>query len=103
MERPFLEKEVHDEFAKRMEEEHARQNQRIKALEDSFKETRSLALSIERLTMSVKSMVEVQKSQGERLDVIENRDGEMWRKVVGYVISSIVGIVVGYIFTRIGM
>lgn len=97
----YLEVSVHEEFAKRMENEHARQNERIHELEESVKETRNLALSIERLTFSVKSMVEEQKTQGERLDSLESRDGEMWRKVVGYVITTIVGLAIGLIWNSV--
>ena len=95
----YLEVEVHNEFAKRMEAEHDRQNQRIKSLEDSVKETRSLAMSVERLAMSVQNMVEVQKTQNDRLETLESRDGEMWRKVIGYVITTIVGLVIGFVWT----
>lgn len=94
----YLEVGVHDEFAKRMEEEHKRQNKRIDELECEIKETRSLATSIERLTFSVKAMVEEQKSQGNRLDALENKDGEMWRKVVGYVVTTVVGLAIGFIW-----
>lgn len=97
----YLELEVHKEFAKRMEEEHARQNKRIDELETEVKETRSLAMSIERLTMSVKAMVDVQKEQGERLETLEHRDGEMWRKVIGYVVTTVVGLAIGLIWTTI--
>ena len=97
----YLEVSVHNEFAKRMEDEHIRQNKRICDLEDGLKETRNLALSIERLTLSVKAMVDEQKSQGERLEALENKDGEMWRKVVGHVITTAIGIIMGFIWTKI--
>ena len=97
----YLEIGVHNEFAKRMEEEHVRQNKRICDLEEGLKETRNLALSIERLTLSVKAMVDEQKTQGERLEALESKDGEMWRKVVGYVITTVVGLVIGFIWTKI--
>jgi hypothetical protein len=103
MDGSFLEKEVHEEFAKRMEADHERIEQRIQTIEDSLKETRKLTLSVERLALSVESMVKVQEAQGKRLETLESRDGEMWRKVVGYIVTSVVGIIVGYIFTRIGM
>lgn len=95
--------EFHNEYAKRMQEEHNRQNKRIGDLEKEVKENGKLALSIERLTISVQSMVEEQKAQGERLETLENRDGEMWRKVVGCVISAVIGIILGYIFKQIGL
>lgn len=95
----YLELAVHNEYAKRMEEEHDRQNKRIGDLEESVKEIRDLAISIERLTLSVKEMVDVQKKQNDRLDTIEGRDGEMWRKVAGYVLTTIIGLVIGFVWT----
>ena len=38
-----------------------------------------------------------------RLQMLENRDGEMWRSIVNYVITTIIGIAIGYIFTRWGI
>ena len=48
-------------------------------------------------------MLKEQKDQGKRLETLENRDGEMWRKVVGYVATAILGIIVGFVFKQIGM
>lgn len=33
----------------------------------------------------------------------EERDGEMWRKVNGYVITAVIRIVTGYVLKLIGM
>lgn len=99
----YVTMQFHDEYAKRMEEEHSRQNRRLTNLEKEVKENGKLALSIERLTMSVQSMVKEQKAQGERLETLESHDGEMWRKVVGYVITTIIGIAIGFIFRQLGM
>lgn len=101
-EKNFVTMEFHNEYAKRMQEEHDRQNHRIGDLESGVKEYNKLALSIERLTISLQSMVEEQKAQGERLETLEKRDGEMWRKVVGYVLTTTIGILLGYIFKQIG-
>ena len=99
----FVTLQFHNEYAQRVKEEDERQNCRLKALERAVDENRDLALSIERLTMSVKSMVEEQKSQGERLEALESRDGEKWRKAASYVLTTIIGIMVGYIFKHLGM
>lgn len=99
----YISRQEHNEYAKRMEDEHSRQNARIRELEDAMKETRELTLSVEKLALTMQSMLEEQKVQGERLEVLENRDGEMWRKVTGYIISTVIGIAVGYIFKQIGM
>jgi hypothetical protein len=93
----------HNEFVKRMEEEHGRQNNRIDYLERAVEQNNKLLISVERLALSMETMQKEQKDQSDRLEKIEARDGEMWRKVTGHIITSIVGIVVGYIFTQIGM
>lgn len=93
----------HEEFRRRMEEEHNRQNKRIELLEEQTEQFTDIAISVKELALSVKQMAETQKSQGEKLEKLEERDGEMWRKVVGYIITAIVGIVIGFVFKQIGM
>lgn len=93
----------HDEFAKRQDEENKRQNRRIDALEEMVREISSLTTSVAKLASSMESMLKEQEKQGERLEALEGRDGEMWRKVTGYIITAVTGIVLGFIFTRIGM
>ena len=48
-------------------------------------------------------MLKEQVEQGKRLEILESRDGEMWRKVISYAVTAIVGIVIGFIFKQIGM
>lgn len=103
MENEYITLQFHNEYAKRMMEENERQNHRLKALERATEENGKLALSVERLAISVQSMVEEQKTQGKRLETLENRDGESWRKTIGYLVTTIIGIVVGYIFKQLGM
>ncbi|MBQ8767117.1 MAG: hypothetical protein IJZ16_09975 [Clostridia bacterium] len=93
----------HEEFRRRMEEEHNRQNSRIKLLEEQTKQVTDIAISVRELALSVKQMAETQKEQSEKLEKLEERDGEMWRKVVGYIVTAIVGIVIGFVFKQIGM
>lgn len=100
----------HEEFCRRMEaenkrlaDEDKRQNHRIDELEDNVRQISSLAASTEKLAVNMENMLKVQEQQGERLERLESRDGEMWRKVTGYVITAVIGIVVGFIFTQIGM
>lgn len=93
----------HEEFRKRMEEENHRQNKRIELLEENVKQTGALTASVEKLAANMTIMVKEQEKQGKRLETLEGRDGEMWRKVVGYVITAVVGILVGFIFTQIGI
>ena len=100
MEDPITRAE-YEEYQKRMEQEDHRQNRRIEQLEENTKQINALTVSIEKLAQSVESMV--REAQGKRLVSLESKDGEMWRKVVGYVITAVIGIVLGFAFTQIGM
>ena len=93
----------HNEFARRMEDEHTRQNKRISELEKVVGENNKLLVSVERLALSMETMQKEQEDQGNRLEKLEARDGEKWRKLIGYVISGVVGILVGFLFKQIGM
>ncbi len=93
----------HEEFRKRLEEENKRQDKRIELLEENVREMGALTTSVEKLAQSMESMVKEQEKQGKRLEVLEGRDGEMWRKVVGYIATAVIGIILGFVFTQIGM
>ena len=93
----------HEEFRRRLEEENRRQDNRLELLEENVREIGALTTSVEKLAQSVESMVKEQEKQGRRLDELEGRDGEMWRKVVGYIITAAVGILVGFLFRQIGI
>lgn len=93
----------YEEFRIRLEQEDARQNRRIELLENSVKEWGTLTTSVHELAISMKNMLKEQEQQGKRLEALEKRDGEKWRQATGYVVTVVIGIVVGYIFKQIGM
>lgn len=93
----------HEEFRRRIEEEEHRQNRRLDIVEGNIGKLMELTASIERLATNMENMVKEQERQGDRLETLESRDGKKWRQVSGYVITAIVGIVIGYIFLQIGM
>ena len=93
----------HEEFSRRIEDWERRQDKRLELLEENVREIGALTTAVEKLAQSVESMVKDQEKQGRRLDELEGRDGEMWRKVVGYIITAAVGILVGFLFRQIGI
>nr|DAF22478.1 MAG TPA: hypothetical protein [Caudoviricetes sp.] len=93
----------HEEFAKRIEEENHRQNRRIEILEKNMQQLAALTSSVEKLAYSIEGMVKEQESQGNRLEKLESKDGEKWRSVSSYMITVIIGLVLGYIFQQAGM
>ena len=93
----------HEEFRRRLEEENRRQDKRIELLEDNMRELNQLTTSVGKLATSVESMVKEQEKQGKRLETLEDRDGAMWRKVVAYGATAVIGIVIGYIARQLGL
>lgn len=102
-EKDLITRKEHEEFVRRMDEANNRQSKRLEIVEKDVRQIGSLTTAVEKLAMSMENMVREQMKQGERLDQLESRDGEMWRKVTSYIVTAIVGAVVCYIMTRIGM
>ena len=106
----YISRKEHEAFAdlmrsenKRLEDENNRQNKRLAEVETKVGELIDISASIKSMTVEIKNLTnQIAKMDG-RVEVMESRDGEMWRKVPGYNITAIIGIVVGFIFTRIGM
>ena len=106
----MMTKPQHEEFANlmksetaRLADENKRQNKRLDSLENTVRQIGSLTASVQELASSMKSMLKEQEKQGRRLETLEGRDGEMWRKIISHIATTIVGIVVGYIFLKLGM
>lgn len=99
----FVTRSEHEEFAKRMDEKNARQDARLGELETTTKQIYSLTVSVEKLAANMENMLREVTAQGNRLKVLENRDGEMWRKVIGFVLSALAGGVIGFFLNSLGM
>ncbi len=79
----------HEEFAKRIDAQEKRQDKRLEMLENTVREIGALTISVQRLAQSLESMVEEQERQGRRLQALEDRDGEKWRKLMGYIATAL--------------
>lgn len=99
----YVGREEHTEFARRIQEEEHRQNRRIELLEESVKQNTALTLSVEKLANNMENMANEQMIQGKRLEALEGRDGDMWRTVVKYVLTTILGLVIGVVAMQIGL
>lgn len=114
MSEELLTRGEHLEFSARMEAENKRQNARLEKLEDNNEHITSLTIAIQELTHNVQSiateterlntmMENSIKEMDTRLKKIEDADGEKWRKVTMYVVTCIIGIIIGFIFKQFGM
>ena len=93
----------HEEFRRRIEEESKRQDRRLELLEHTVQQISDLTTSVEKLAVSMEGMLREQEKQGTRLETLEDRDGEMWRKIIGYAATAAVGIIIGYVARQIGL
>ena len=105
----------HEEFARRMvaenkrlEDENDRQNKRIEQLENTVnqivvQQLTTLTGTIQALKTSVDNTIKEQAAIGERVKKLEDKDGDMWRTAVKYVLSAVLGGVVVFIMSRIGI
>ena len=81
----------HEEFVKRMEEEHHRQNKRISAIETALENQNKLALAVEKLAINMETMLKEQQKQGERLEELEKVPAKNWNTVKASILSAIGG------------
>ncbi len=93
----------HEEFVRRMEADHKRTSRRLDILEDSVREIAALTTSVEKLAQSVESMALEQGKQSRRLEELEDRDGENYRKLIGYIGTTVIGILVGFFLRQFGI
>ena len=97
-----VERREFEEYKQRLEDQKARWDKRLEILENNVQQIHALTTSVEKLALSMERMTREQTEQNERLKAIESRDGEMWRKVIGYVLTALASAVMTFIFTRIG-
>ena len=76
---------------------------RMSIIEEQSQAINSLALSVKELAINMKIMNEKQEEQGKRLTELESKPGKRWEQVVSLIITTIVGAVLGYLLSRLGM
>ena len=91
----FVTIQVHNEFAKRIDEENDRQNHRISSLEDNFKVVQNLVVSTEKLALSMEAMAKELARQGNCLRELEFKPVKRWELIITSIITGIIGAIVG--------
>lgn len=97
----YLSLKLHEEYAKRMDDEHKRQNHRISTLEKAVEQNNKLLTAVERLAMSMESMQKELNEQGDKIEALELRDGETWRKVKWHILTAVLTAIITYGMTLI--
>lgn len=98
-----IDRAEHEEFKRRMEDEHKRINHRLADLEETVRQIGELTTSVHSLAQSVEQLVKSQNRQESRLEELENRDGDTWRKVKWYLLTLAIGAVFGLLVAQIGL
>lgn len=99
----YLRRPEHEEFAKGVDREQVRQNKRIADLEVTVRQINNLTLSVQKLAINMEHMLVNQTEQSKRLEELENRDGEKWRSISMYVLTVVVGAVLGFALQQVGI
>lgn len=89
----FVTKAVHEEFAKRIDEENDRQNHRISILETGQAQINELVASVKVLAVNMETMSKELQKQGDRLTEIEGKPAKRWETVVACIITGILGFI----------
>ena len=58
---------------------------------------------MQKLAINMEHMLVNQTEQSKRLEELENRDGEKWRSISMYVLTVVVGAVLGFALQQVGI
>ena len=85
----YITRAEHEEFGRRMEDEHHRQNRRIELLEENIGQLADLTLSVGKLANSMEGMLAEQKEQGKRLKTLEEVPANNWNTVKVAILTAV--------------
>ena len=60
-------------------------------------------MSVEKLALSVSYMNDEQKNSIKRLEALESKPAKRWETIITCVITTIVGAIIGFLLSRIGL
>ena len=78
-------------------------NHRMKNQEQQSKAINDLAISVRELAVNMKNMHETQCSQDKRLNDLESKPGKRWEQIVSTALTTIIGAVIGFLISQIGL
>lgn len=84
----YIRREEHEEFARRMEEEHRRTNKRLELLEENVQQLTDLTASVRELTVSVGNLAEKQGDMITRVDALEKEPAKNWNLLKSGIIGA---------------
>ena len=103
MDSEYLRISVHNEYAKRMEDEHRRQDKRLADLENVVEDIAALTASVASLAKSVEQMAKAQEKQGERLIALEQKPAQRWDSLVDKAVWALGAALIAFLLTKLGL
>jgi len=103
MDDKYLKEDVHEEFAKRVDEHQARQDKRLDGLEERYRQIQDLNTSVQRIAISIEVMTKELAKQGERLEAIEKEPASNWKKFLWLLFSALMGALLVVVGQSIGL
>ena len=97
----FVTKAVHDEFAKRIDEENTRQNHRLSILETGQAQINELVASVKVLAVNMETMSKELQKQGDRLAEIEGKPAKRWETIIACILTGIVGFLLNMVLAGV--
>lgn len=99
----FVRQDVFDAKLKAVDDENNRQNHRLEKLESVVEKITEIATSVQLLAQNVATMTKELERQGKKLEMIENEPAEKWKKLTWLVVTGIVGAIVGFALSKLGL
>lgn len=75
----------------------------IEKIEKIVENVQELTISVNNIANSIEKIVENDKEQNRRITKIENKDVDRYEYIIRIVISNIIGIAIGYLFSKGGI
>ena len=76
---------------------------RMDKVEEQSDAINNLAVSVKELALNINIMNERQEEYGKRLTELESKPAKRWEQVVSIIITTLVGAVLGYILSKVGL
>lgn len=101
MDNDYISRREHDEFEKRMDDEHKRMNNRLQEVENATNNMHELIKNVGIMATNMEHMVDEQRSQSVRLERLEKLPLNSWNTVKNGVYNAIGASIGGAIIAAI--
>ncbi len=101
MENSYISRREHDEFVRRMDDEHKRMNHRLVTLENGQKQMQELITNVGKMAVSIENMCGEIRSQGKRLERLEEIPNKSWNTIKNGLYNAIGATIGGAIIAGI--